>query len=117
MDPGCFQGVGPLATLWSLRENTFAILPDPLLRTPPTPTRRSESDMDLLLVVPKNERKKGSTRSTEKVMDQSRRARKVPGATGVGADDTENISPEFAQGIKEKAMLLPLLPGCRRWQR
>ena len=48
--------------------------------------------------------RQGHDRSAEKVMDKSRRAREI--ADGVGTDDDESISQEFANTIKRSPILL-----------
>lgn len=48
----------------------------------------------------------GQTRSAEKVLDKSRRCKRVEGVPHVGTDDTEEVPPELGARIKESAILL-----------
>lgn len=69
-----------------------------------TPGR--EGSLELRGTVPMTERFQGKPRSPEKVMDKSRRIKRVDGVPGVGTDDTESIDQKFAADIKGKVMLL-----------
>jgi len=60
-------------------------------------TRASQGSLDLRGTVPTSERFEGKSRSAEKVMDKSKRFRKIDGVPGVGTDDaSQSITKEFA---------------------
>ena len=71
------------------------------LRTPD-----SERSLELRGTIPMAERFQGKSHSLEKVLDKSRRIKRVAGIPGVGTDDTESFDQKFAADIKEKAILL-----------
>lgn len=66
-----------------------------------TPSSQASQDLRLRVAPPP-----GKSRSTEKVMDKSRRSRCIAGVTNVGTDDEEEIDQSFASKIKASAVLL-----------